>query len=37
LAARGQLARERVRVEFSIERLTSTTSQKLDELMDRTA
>jgi glycosyltransferase involved in cell wall biosynthesis len=37
LAAYGQRARQRVRTEFSIDRLTFTTSQKLVELMDGTS
>ncbi len=37
LAAYGERARQRVRTEFSIDRLTFTTSQKLVELMDGTS
>ncbi len=37
LAAHGKRARQRVRTEFSIERLTSSTSQTLTELMDGTS
>jgi len=37
LAAYGHRARQRVRTEFSIDRLTFTTSQKLVELMDGTS
>jgi glycosyltransferase involved in cell wall biosynthesis len=34
LAAYGQRARQRVRTEFSVERLNATTAQKLAELLD---